>query len=423
MAKGQMLGLSRGKIGNKVFYRISGSNNNEKQGSREYQAEVSNPKTMNQAIQRVKVTPASNFYAAFCEDILDHSFQGVKYGGRCQAMFMEYALSMESGFPFVPKGFQGVIPGEYLMSKGSIPSLDFTFDNDTEQIFITAIKDEHFNELGQWSQTLIGRSGFIKDGDQITFAFILTTNTKETFPFVARVIVDSSSEENLGDLQDTVNLYFYTDGAVAPRAIFTDILGACIIVSRPKISKSNGKVSWLRSSSTMKVNYDLQWLEQFHFSQQAYNNALDSLVGTSKNSFNSDWYLNGGTRGLTENDYPAYPRNWSFKFGNTTQCHDEDNTFYGKYGATITDPEAKKVYLIYIPELFQGQMRNFCGSWSSNGQGPEGQPPTPNGEIFRLSYFEPRELPAEWKGQYDDLISLEDARRIAQKYGYYIAFD
>ena len=55
----------RGKRGNSVYYKLTNSNNKETQGERAYVGKVANPKTLQQAIQRVKLAPAVNFYRAF----------------------------------------------------------------------------------------------------------------------------------------------------------------------------------------------------------------------------------------------------------------------------------------------------------------------------------------------------------------------
>ena len=64
MAKGSLNAVMRGKKGNTVFYKVTGSSNKEKQGSREYVSTVANPKTGTQALQRMKLAPASAFYRA-----------------------------------------------------------------------------------------------------------------------------------------------------------------------------------------------------------------------------------------------------------------------------------------------------------------------------------------------------------------------
>lgn len=94
-------GIVRKKVGSLVGYRITNSNNGEKQGLRTYVANPKNPKSLAQAIQRCKLGPASRFYRAF-SNILDHAFEGVAVGTPSRSHFM--SLAMLSNSPASPKG-------------------------------------------------------------------------------------------------------------------------------------------------------------------------------------------------------------------------------------------------------------------------------------------------------------------------------
>ena len=45
MAKGSIISLMKGKLGQMVLYKVTNSNNKQSQGAREYVAEVANPQT------------------------------------------------------------------------------------------------------------------------------------------------------------------------------------------------------------------------------------------------------------------------------------------------------------------------------------------------------------------------------------------
>ncbi len=120
MAKGNgIVSLITGKFGNLVGYRNTNSNNRETQAIRAYVAQVFNPKSSNQALQRVKLTPAQNFYRAF-QDPLDHAFQNVKFGQRNRQRFISLAMKMPS-FPGVVKGSRVIPAFPYQISEGSLP--------------------------------------------------------------------------------------------------------------------------------------------------------------------------------------------------------------------------------------------------------------------------------------------------------------
>ena len=309
MAKGSQIGLQKGKLGNTVKYRISGSNNKEEQGTRAYQPVVANPKTMAQAAQRIKMTPAVNFYRAFQEEILDHSFQGEKYGARCHAAFMKAALKMNVGFPFVPMGRDAVAPGEYLMSKGSIPSMVYDWDDNGKLVCAALAVEDGLDEFGEWSKNVLNAAPWLQNGDQITIAFVLGNEDGNEFPFVCRLILDTeNTTDQIGNVLDGLKIQFSGEGVVALNGIFGyDIEGAVIIVSRPTISQTTGAISWLRSTETMKPNFMLGYMRQRFFSQNAYDAAMYTYMAASKNNINSDWYLNQGKAAEKSKKIPVAP--------------------------------------------------------------------------------------------------------------------
>ena len=309
MAKGSRNGLAKGKKGDSVYYRISGSNNKEQQGERQYVATIKNPKTMAQAAQRVKMTPAVNFYRAFQEEILDHSFQGEKYGARCHAAFMKAALKMSVGFPFVPMGREAVAPGEYLMSRGSIPSLIYDWDDSGNLICEALSMDTHTDKFGVWCQGVIDAAHFLQNGDQITFGFVMGNEDGNEFPFVCRIVLDTTDETNtVGDVLVAAGISLNQDGIVEPQNMSNfDIEGAVIIVSRPTISQTTGTVTWQRSTETMKPNFMLGYMRQRFFSQDAYDAAMYTYMAASRNNLTSDWYLNQGKAAAKANQIPDAP--------------------------------------------------------------------------------------------------------------------
>lgn len=77
----------KGKLGNIVGYKGRGG----KRLARIRQTEVYNPKTEAQTIQRMILATASKAYSRM-KGIVDHSFQGVQYGGASQSYFVKRAM-------------------------------------------------------------------------------------------------------------------------------------------------------------------------------------------------------------------------------------------------------------------------------------------------------------------------------------------
>lgn len=76
----------KGKLGNIVGYK----GRNGQRLARIRQTEVKNPKTVSQTIQRLIIATASRAYGRM-KTIVDHSFEGITYGGPTQSEFLKQA--------------------------------------------------------------------------------------------------------------------------------------------------------------------------------------------------------------------------------------------------------------------------------------------------------------------------------------------
>lgn len=343
MAKGSQNGVLKGKRGNTVFFKIANSNNKEKQGSREYVAEVANPMTVPQATQRVKMTPAIRFYSAFKEDCLDHSFEGVKYGGQSMRHFMKKAFELQTGWPFAQKGLAVALPAEYLMSQGSLNPIKYEFDSDNNFVCeILAIVD---GTIGEWAQSVIDASrGTIQNGDQITIITLEGDNIMAPWPKVVRVVLDTTATGKAEDKLGEMGINVSPDGVINPSGTGFSIYGGCVILSRPEISQTTGALTWKRSTQRMAVNYGNREVASL-FTQAAYNAAVRSFTKSGNRDIQSDYYLNQGKKKASDIIIPDAPVNIPFALGVTPQSHNEDSWVYGKFFATMRDTKGK-VYLI-----------------------------------------------------------------------------
>lgn len=128
MAKGNLLlGMGRGKLGDVVLYRQNGQ-----QMSRPRVRVVKNPRTSGQQIQRMIQATIAYAYAGL-KTIVDHSFEGVQYGGKSMNYFMK--RNMDALRAQVISGGAGnsynarfaipnvriLYPNEFIISNGSLP--------------------------------------------------------------------------------------------------------------------------------------------------------------------------------------------------------------------------------------------------------------------------------------------------------------
>lgn len=305
MAKGSQNGVLKGKRGNTVFFKIANSNNKEKQGSREYVAEVANPMTVPQATQRVKMTPAIRFYSAFKEDCLDHSFEGIKYGGQSMRHFMKMAFVLQTGWPFAQKGLSVALPGEYLMSQGSLTSIQYGFDD--TQSFVCDVLSLIEGTMGQWAQSVIDAShGTIQNGDQITIITLQGENIDAPWPKTVRIVLDTDAKGNAETTLNEMGIYISPDGVIGSGSQNDLIFGGCVILSRPELSQTTGALTWKRSTQRMAVNYGLRQVASL-FTQTAYNTAVRSFTKSGNRDIQSDYYLNQGKKNTANLNIPDAP--------------------------------------------------------------------------------------------------------------------
>lgn len=289
----------RGKLGNTVGAKRSASQ--KANIVRAKAASVANPKTVAQRSQRLKLTPAVNLYRALA-GILDHSFQGVTYGGPSHNFFMKKALAMGTGYPYVPKGYMQPAPGFYMLSKGSLPSVTQLFRIATAQDKIEwpwSLSIDQGTTVATVSESFINNIVGVEDGDQLTFIACVTNgealaDTQFVY-YTSRFIVDITSTATIAQWNASQKWTINGEG-IAPNVpdLGSDyfICAFAIIVSRPP--RQNGG-AWQRSTEIMSVATSIQ---QMIFGAEAAQIAIDSYAATETTS-TSDWYLNQGNSGST----------------------------------------------------------------------------------------------------------------------------
>lgn len=289
MAKGNsFIGLVTGKLGDIVGYRIANSADKVTQGWRPYIATVANPQTEAQSIQRLKMSPAVNFYRAL-GTVLNNAWQGQKYGTQSRNYFMSVAMSQTTGIPFITKGDKRFYPGEYQVAQGSLARQSVTAIADN-LLTTSLISPGVTGSWGEFSQGLINRNFGIKNGDKLTFIFVGTNSVGEYLPAYSYVILDTTNTTAATEIIASSNLSFAgADGAALQVGVInavTDIVAGAVILSRLDTSAGT---SWLRSNSTMFVT---DAYRELRMGTAAYQAAIASYMKAENVS--SDWYLNEG---------------------------------------------------------------------------------------------------------------------------------
>lgn len=309
MSKGAFNGLLKGKLGNTIFYKVTNSSDKEKQGQRQYVASIANPRTAPQATQRMRMKPAINFYRGLA-DLLDHSWEGVKYGAISRQKFMQLALSPTlAGVPYVDKGESRFIPGAYPLSLGSVGAntgvseIKHTVGQDQEYYAVLSalvFSDDKSsdNTWGSWSEDAINLSnGMLRDGDEITFVAVYEIGGFY-IPMHSYIVLDVASAlpvpqvlSKVGvDVVDT-SFRFVKDNEINESGQWEFVnykepmVAAGIIVSR---HPSRTSTTWLRSTSSLfcSKSFTDRWMsaDRFAAALATYQNSATELE--------SDWLLN-----------------------------------------------------------------------------------------------------------------------------------
>lgn len=285
------LGIVSGKIGDSVGYKVTNSKDKVVQGWRPYRSEVANPKTEPQAIQRLKMAPAVNFYRLLGQ-ILDNAWQGQRYGNLSRQYFMSQAMTQSTGIPFIVKGDKRFYPGEYPVAQGSLVRQSVTAIADN-LLTTSLVSPGVSGTWGEFSQGLINKNFGIKNGDKLTFIFCGTTAIGEYLPAYSYVILDTTNESTAASVLASSNLTFAgtADAQLQVGVVnaVSDIVAGAVILSR--LDTTSG-VKWLRSNSVMFCS---ESYKEVMMGSAAYQTAIISYMNTD--NIQSDWYLNAGING------------------------------------------------------------------------------------------------------------------------------
>lgn len=285
MAKSKsFFGPRRGSTKSLTFQVVNGQ-----QITKERVSEVKNPKTSSQAVQRMKLAPAQKFYAAF-EAVLNHAFQGVQYGNKSREHFMSLAMKQNGG-PYVVKGYNGLVPGTYLVAEGNIPEVTLTPNWDGPNVVTSLNISENPASRATFVADVLENNPWIVEGDKLTFLFVMDYDgvyyaIKKQI--VMKAVLSEGESDDYAELGDT---FSESDGKLdialddTPfTTTYAHTCGMAVIISR-----GTSQTKDERSNARMYVNGDI--IGRF-YSTEAYEIAMASYQADSNNPIGDEWYLN-----------------------------------------------------------------------------------------------------------------------------------
>lgn len=184
MAKGSIIGVVSGKLGNMVGYKVSNSNDAEKQGWRPYTAKIANPKSQGQRAQRAVFNTVSGAAAAL-NWLIDHSFEGLQGAGQNRNKFMALNLALlrqraDEGKPdFLLKGQSYLTQNPFIVSKGTLAPIKVTLNSELLVNNVPAVQ----TDIAVSEMTAVPANVFtsIMPGAQITVVFVDADNATEVY--------------------------------------------------------------------------------------------------------------------------------------------------------------------------------------------------------------------------------------------------
>lgn len=281
--QGGVFGYLRGKVGS-VSYSVKSAKQSAsgktEQIVRALPESVTNPQTVGQTMQRMKLAPAQKFYNAFSE-LLSNAFQGVAYGDASRRYFMAKAMSQDG--PYVQRGVDRFIPAGYIFSEGSLPSVGIEpFSGGATKITLGVTTEEATVTPAVFAAALGVGADY-----QISIAVVNNVNgifVPSYISYSDRLTIADLPAEALGkDASGHIT--------IDPAALGIDMsaMVACCVV----LSTQDASGSWLRSPQTMIISNELRAslygadaLEAAIYSYQDGTNTV--------NSINSEWYYNLG---------------------------------------------------------------------------------------------------------------------------------
>ena len=284
--------VGTGKLGSMVGYRITNSNDKEKQGLRAYVAHPSNPQSFLQAQQRMKIANIARNYGIL-KPVLRRAFEDKKYGGMSYLEFLRLNLNEVPEGPYVPKNYVTYVPAAYKMSKGTLQTLGYAFKQ-TSQSFVPNLNSLASVTAGSMtlaalSAAIIAANPTIQDGDQLTwivgfeyeggaFQYRYASITLDTSDTTTTFVIDSHDMLSVGNnikVSPTENFAISDDSGLEDETV----VAACGILSR------DGDGVHLRSTEVMAINPAASGIAPL-MTAQAKIAAIQSFMAAGANT---DW--------------------------------------------------------------------------------------------------------------------------------------
>lgn len=277
---GGAFGMLRGSIGSVTYTTRKSKSGKAEQIARQKAQSVTNPQTTAQILQRMKLGPAQRFYDAFenivAKGILSHAFEAIPYGSASRQHFISLAMKEEAAV-YVPKGVDFFVPGEYVVSEGSLTTISYLNQITAEE----AAQDSLVCDFDGTALTAANVEAFVnlgyEQGMQLTLIGAKVTAAGRYEPFATRILM------RVGNVTDNpVEFMLYDNGDIV---VPDNSIAAVAII----VSKGSQESNDYRSTQKMKFVNGFESLKSVEALEAAIRSYQENEL---YNSLNSEWYLN-----------------------------------------------------------------------------------------------------------------------------------
>lgn len=279
----------RGRLGETVGMK-NGFDGNENL-TRSYVAKPKNPQSTLQVDGRAKMLPAVLFNRQLTE-VISRAWEGVKYGGPSTRKFMQYAMREPwSNIPQIVKDSVLPVPGKYLVSRGSLPTLAYQLGSSNN--VNTGLKCDSTlttsSTVGQWSESLLSKNSYLREGDQLTFIFVYTDSQITFFNYrIASIYLDTTSTETPGE---AAGIIAQVGMSGADRIMSVEMSNSGTLCAAAVILSRDGSTQPQRSTQRMLVN---ETLLASYFASTLKASVAASYQTKSTGRSVQDWPYEGG---------------------------------------------------------------------------------------------------------------------------------
>ena len=244
----------RGKVGNVIGYLSKNRAGRYEQIVKSYQPVVANPQSYAQALARVPVGPVQRVCSALLP-LIQRGFEGTAYGEPSKSEFLSYNLKYFRG-PFMPKGTVAVPPGNMLITKGSLRSIDvhsiaYQLDTGFVTFDLGYTLSTSNPTKGQMAYNLLLNNDYLKQGEQLTFVIVWEVNGEYIYNYESLYLNPDDTSRPQGILKEVYEFgsLLNISGDAGPNENYI-VAAACIR------SQAYGESSFKRSTTFLALADD-----------------------------------------------------------------------------------------------------------------------------------------------------------------------